>query len=74
MPGKQRNKNSGPGVTPGKRTGSRACTDHKGIEFKDQTKMCREYGVGVSTYRARINKGWTMEQALTNKPPAKHRS
>ena len=48
-----------------KRTTSVACKDHKDNEFPSVKAMCAYYGVDDSTYYARLNRGCTLEQALT---------
>ena len=39
--------------------------DHLGNRYANEAAMCAEYGVKVSTYRARIRKGLSKEEALT---------
>ena len=38
--------------------------DHLGNKFSSVKAMCRHYGIKPSTYRARINKGMSVEDAL----------
>ena len=38
--------------------------DPFGNRFKSIAEMCRHYKIGTSTYRGRLNKGWTQEEAL----------
>ncbi|WP_026658621.1 hypothetical protein [Butyrivibrio sp. AC2005] len=40
--------------------------DHLGNRYRNEEVMCAEYGVKVSTYRARIRKGMSKEEALTS--------
>lgn len=54
---------------PNKRN-STPCTDHMGQHFPSQKAMCEAWGVFYSTYKKRIMRGWTQEQALTNTHPA----
>ena len=42
--------------------------DHLGNEYSSVFRMCQHYGVDRQTYKIRINKGWTMEKALTAAP------
>ena len=39
--------------------------DHLGKKYRNEAEMCAEYGVKVSTYRARMRKGMSKEEALT---------
>ncbi len=48
-----------------KRKGPRVHRDHKGNEYPTLSKMCEAYNIKESVYRGRINKGWTVEEALT---------
>ncbi len=41
--------------------------DHLGNEFKTQKEMCIYYGIAPSTYCRRIQRGWTLEEALIGK-------
>lgn len=41
------------------------CTDHTGEQFESRAAMCRAWGVPGLTYKARIEAGWTVEEALT---------
>lgn len=40
-------------------------TDHLGNVYRTVTEMCKHYGVNRSTYKSRINRGFTKEEALT---------
>ena len=42
-------------------------TDHLGQEFKSISAMCRHWKIGLSTYRERRKRGWSIERALTEK-------
>jgi len=42
-------------------------TDHLGNEFETKKEMCMYHGVPFETYRDRIHRGCTVEQALTGK-------
>ena len=39
-------------------------TDHKGNKFKTTKEMCKVYGIAFNTFRGRINRGWTLKDAL----------
>lgn len=41
--------------------------DHLGVLYNSQKEMCAAYGINHSTYQSRIRKGWTQENALTEK-------
>ncbi len=45
--------------------------DHTGADHPDVESMCRAWDVEPSTYRSRIRKGRTLEQALTGKWPGR---
>ena len=40
------------------------CHDHLGQEYNSVPEMCAAWGVPFSTYTGRLERGWTMEQAL----------
>ena len=40
-------------------------TDHHGVVYQSTNKMCVAYGIGVVTYRSRLKRGLTVEEALT---------
>lgn len=42
-----------------------AVKDHLGNEFISKNAMCGHYGIPASTFRNRLLRGWTLEQALT---------
>ena len=42
------------------------CKDHLGNEYGSVAQMCKHYGISQPTYLCRINKGWSIEKALTN--------
>ncbi len=39
--------------------------DHKGIEYNSQKEMCAAYNINLCTFKARISKGMSLEEALT---------
>ena len=41
------------------------CKDHLGNEYESITYMCEAYGKNVCTVRARMNRGMSLEEALT---------
>lgn len=41
-----------------------AVKDHKGKEYPSQAAMCKAYGISPSTFRSRISKGVSVEEAL----------
>ncbi len=43
-------------------------TDHLGNSFNSEREMCKYWGVGVATYRYRINHNWSKELSLTGTP------
>ncbi len=40
-------------------------TDHNGKVFNSISELCRYHKIGLSTFRERIKRGWTIEEALT---------
>ena len=42
------------------------CKDHLGIEYGSLAEMCRKYEVDPTTYKNRIKRGWSAEEALDN--------
>lgn len=53
-------------TTPTRVDGRRKkCKDHLGNEFNSVTEMCMHYKLSVMTFRIRINRGWSLEDALT---------
>ena len=42
-----------------------SCIDHLGISYPSIKAMCRAHGVCVRTYRDRIRRGYSVEEALT---------
>lgn len=44
------------------------CRDHLGKEYPSVPDMCAAWGISDSTYAGRLERGWTVEQALTIKP------
>ena len=49
-------------------------TDHLGNEFSSYTKMLEHWGVYGSTFRYRMENGWSLEEALTSKNLYKRKS
>lgn len=43
------------------------CEDHKGKKFKTVKQMCSYHGIGYGTYKSRMERGWTLKDALTVK-------
>ena len=43
-------------------------TDHLGNTYPTLTAMCQHYGLRLDTYRRRLKKGFSKEEALTYKP------
>lgn len=41
------------------------CEDHLGNKYSSKKIMCDHYGISYATYKRCIQKGWTIEQALT---------
>lgn len=41
------------------------CKDHKGTEYSSVSEMCKAYNIGRSTFQQRIQKGMSLEEALT---------
>lgn len=48
------------------------CTDHEGNKFPSISALCRHWDTNTTTYKNRIAKGWTKEQALTTPTKMKH--
>ena len=44
---------------------AKKCEDHLGNKYETLKEMCETYGVSTSMYRSRINKGMSVEEALT---------
>lgn len=42
-------------------------TDHKGITYGSQKEMCEAYHVSPSTFSKRMERGWTLQEALEGK-------
>lgn len=59
-------------TTPPKKTGGVTCYDHLGKRYRSESYMCKQYGIERKTYQYRINKGWSVEDALIT-PPLKKR-
>ncbi len=45
------------------------CTDHKGTTYESITKMCSAYGISPPLYLKRIERGWSIQEALEGKQP-----
>lgn len=45
--------------------GTFSTTDHKGRVFKSKTEMCAFYGISMDTFNSRLNRGYSLELALT---------
>lgn len=43
------------------------CKDHLGVEFPSVYVMCKSHGVKYTTYRTRIDNGWSLDKALSTK-------
>lgn len=52
-------------LTEGK--AKRKVADHKGNSFSSNTEMAKYYNVNFDTFRDRIKRGWSLEEALTGK-------
>ncbi len=44
-------------------------TDHKGITYNSLKEMCDAYNISVTLYLKRIERGWTVKDALEGKEP-----
>lgn len=42
--------------------------DHLGKEYKNRQEMCKKYQIDSRTFQRRMERGWTLEDALTKKP------
>lgn len=47
-------------------------TDHLGNIFESEKDMCNYWNIKYETYKSRINRGWSIEEALTTPIKAKH--
>lgn len=59
-------------TTPTGKTGMKTshgikCRDHLGNIYNSKTEMCRQYGIPVYVLRSRLNAGWDIKRALTEK-------
>jgi hypothetical protein len=53
-------------IKAGEKLGAmKRCKDHLGNEFKSVDEMCRYYSISYRAFRGRIDKGWSLEKALT---------
>ena len=50
----------------------KAMLDHNGNKFSSQKEMLQYYNIHKNTYQNRINRGWSLEKALTT-PPLKQK-
>ena len=48
------------------------CYDHLGNIFNSKKEMCEYYGVCKTTFKSRIESGWSLEDALTGKEVKKY--
>lgn len=55
-----------------KSASKRVVVDHRGNKFESLEKMCKHWGIKSLTYKARLNKGMTVQEALET--PVKSRS
>lgn len=46
----------------------------RGINFPSKSAAARHYGISTKAMQTRLNKGWTLEQALDLDPPDSHKS
>ena len=44
-----------------------AATDHNGTTYRSVKEMCEHWGIVLTTFYGRLNKGWSLEEALTTK-------
>ena len=51
---------------PGNRT-RKKCRDHLGNEYDSIIEMCRAYKISYAAYHYRLERGWTVEKALTRR-------
>jgi hypothetical protein len=49
--------------------GHGSVTDHLGKRHDSARAMCRAYGITYEVYKKRVDRGWTVEDALTRKGP-----
>lgn len=52
-------------TTPVKQRKTKTWVDHLGNTYRTQLDMCEHYGVDITTYNTRLNRGDTVEEALT---------
>lgn len=50
---------------------AKSCFDHTGVEHPSVTAMCEYWGVSTAAYYMRLQKGWTLEEALSPYDPAR---
>lgn len=50
-----------------KKTHGIKCRDHLGNIYGSKAEMCRQYGISTYTLRSRLNAGWDIKRALTEK-------
>jgi len=43
--------------------------EFNGITFQSRAEICKHYGINESTFRFRLNSGWTIAQAVDLEPP-----
>lgn len=47
------------------RTDAFRCEDHLGNKFESIGLMCESYGISAETFQARLQRGWSLQDALT---------
>lgn len=48
--------------------GVRDIVDHNGVKYPTMKAMCEHYGISSSLYISRINRNWSLKDALEKKP------
>ena len=51
---------------------AKKCKDHLGNEYKSVNDMLSTYGIQRRAYYLRLQRGWTLEEALTGKNVIDH--
>lgn len=57
---------------PVKKNGGSVVYDHTGMRWKSFSLMCEHWGQQRKTVQYRLNQGWDLERALTQKSRQKH--
>ncbi len=52
-------------ITKGTKCQEKAVFDHKGNKYTSEKEMCMAYKVSLKTYRSRLRRGYSLEDALT---------